>query len=121
MPTTSVSSPAARSGSDAVLVVLLLLQAAVATQPERIDLLRRPPACPPESGDDVVVCARRQDAPRITRVEERPARPLSDALTFRLPGGGTGNVHAIQTYLPGASGSGAAVTLRIPLGKRAKE
>lgn len=104
-----------------MLVALLLLQAAAATPPERIDLLQPAQACPTEGGEDIVVCAHHQDAPRLTRVEERPPRPLSGALTFRLPGGGTGNVHAIQTYLPGASGSGAAVTLRIPLGKRAKE
>ncbi|MEG8026830.1 hypothetical protein [Sphingomonas aerolata] len=37
-------------------------------------------------------------------------------MTFRLPGGGTGKVHAVQSTLPGATGSGAVVTLRIPFG-----
>ncbi len=43
--------------------------------------------------------------------------PRGDPLSFRLPGGGTRNVHAIASELPGARGQGMAVTLRIPFGK----
>jgi hypothetical protein len=42
-------------------------------------------------------------------------------MTFRLPGGGTGNVHAVRTELPGAIGQGVAVTLKIPFGKGKRE
>lgn len=68
--------------------------------------------------DEVVVCARSPDEMRLVKLPDPLAVPTPDPLSFRLPGGGTGQVHALQTTLPGATGAGAAVTLRIPLGAR---
>ena len=35
-------------------------------------------------------------------------------MTWRLPGGGTGNLHMADTSLPGAHDSAAVVTLKMP-------
>lgn len=105
-----------------MLAGLLLLQA-VAGPPAAIDLraaIHRP--CPPQEADgEVVVCARRNEDQRLAKLPERAGPEPLDPLSFRLPGGGKGNVHAIQTELPGAIGQGAAVTLTIPFGKRKKD
>jgi hypothetical protein len=69
---------------------------------------------------EIVVCARSSDQRLATLVE--PVQPSpGDPLSFRLPGGGKGNVHAIRTQLPGASGQGAAVTLKLPFGNGKRE
>ena len=99
-------------------VILALLIQTVAVPRE----LRKPTPrialpCPvTRPGEDIVVCARPTDQ-RLVPLAEPMRPPRGDPLSFRLPGGGTGNVHAIQTALPGASGQGGAVTLRIPFGK----
>ncbi|QCB43567.1 hypothetical protein E5673_16140 [Sphingomonas sp. PAMC26645] len=74
--------------------------------------------CPVQTDPDgeIVVCARSTDQ-RLATLPAPVQPPRGDPLSFRLPDGGTGNVHAIRTQLPGASGQGAAVTLKIPLGK----
>ena len=108
-----------------MLVGLLLLQA-VAGPPLPPELRRRPPRatmpCPVQTDPDgdIVVCARPTDQ-RLATLAEPVQPPRSDPLSFRLPGGGRGNVHAIRTELPGASGQGVAVTLRIPFGKGTRE
>ncbi|MDY0965903.1 MULTISPECIES: hypothetical protein [Sphingomonas] len=66
-------------------------------------------------GGEIVVCARPTDQ-RLARLPTPPVSSPDAPMTFRLPGGGTGNVHAVQSTLPGATGSGAVVTLRIPFG-----
>lgn len=108
-----------------MLVGLLLLQA-VAGPPLPPELRRRRPRatmpCPVQADPDgeIVVCARPTDQRLATLAE--PVQPSrGDPLSFRLPGGGRGNVHAIRTELPGAVGQGAAVTLRIPFGKGTRE
>ncbi|WP_332800790.1 hypothetical protein [Sphingomonas sp. PB2P12] len=101
------------------ILALLLQSAAGSPVPRELHKLAPRVAlpCPVTGpGEDIVVCARPTDQRLIPLAE--PIRPLrGDPLSFRLPGGGTGNVHAIQTALPGANGQGAAVTLRIPFGK----
>lgn len=73
--------------------------------------------CPDRSDTgEIVVCARPVDQ-RLEPLPKTPRQTPEEAMTFRLPGGGTGNVHAIQTGLPGAVGRGMAVTLKVPLGK----
>lgn len=106
-----------------MLAMLLLIQA-VAGPPVPPELRKPVPRsskpCPDTpTGDEILVCGRQEDR-RLAKLPEPVRRAPEDAMTFRLPGGGTGNVHAIQTTLPGATGSGAAVTLRIPFGKRKK-
>lgn len=95
------------------MLAVLLLQVATAAVPGPIDLIAPAERCR-SSDSEVVVCAR--------RAEQRPA-PLEEPvksgspdgpLSFRLPGGGQGKAHAIQSNLPGASGQGMAVTLRFP-------
>ena len=108
-----------------MLVGLLLLQA-VAGPPLPPELRKRPARstmpCPVQADADgeIVVCARPTDQ-RLATVAEpvQPAR--GDPLSFRLPGGGTGNVHAIRTELPGAIGQGVAITLKVPFGKGKRE
>jgi hypothetical protein len=81
--------------------------------PVPIDLLV-PPDCTSDDGD-VVVCARAEDRRVRPLVEPpRPIGPPDGPLSFRLPGGGSGKLRAIQTELPGGKGSGAAVTLTVP-------
>ena len=103
--------------------LLLMLLQAVAGPPAPVDrraLVHRP--CPTEQTEgEVVVCARREAGQRLGELSGPPEPPPLDPLSFRLPGGGKGNVHAIQTELPGAIGQGAAVTLTIPFGKRRKD
>jgi hypothetical protein len=78
--------------------------------------------CPvqPDPDGEIVVCARPTDQ-RLATLPEPIAPAPQDPMTFRLPGGGTGNVHAIRTELPGAIGQGVAVTLKIPFGKGKRE
>ncbi len=108
-----------------MLVGLLLLQA-VAGPPLPPELRRRGPRatmpCPVQADPDgeIVVCARPTDQ-RLATMAEPVQPPRSDPLSFRLPGGGRGNVHAIRTELPGAVGQGVAVTLRIPFGGGKRE
>ena len=77
-----------------------------------------PPACPagPTVSGDVIVCARRRDADRLGTLPPLPDREAADPMTFRLPGAGTGRVHAFQRDLQGASSQGVALTMTIPLG-----
>jgi len=103
-----------------MLAGLLLLQA-VAGPPLPLELSKRPVRltmpCPVQTDPDgeIVVCARSTDQ-RLATIPEPVQPPQGDPLSFRLPGGGKGNVHAIRTQLPGASGQGAAVTLKLPFG-----
>ena len=78
--------------------------------------------CPVQADPDgeIIVCARPADQ-RLATLAKPVQPPRSDPLSFRLPGGGRGNVHAIRTELPGAVGQGVAVTLRIPFGKGTRE
>ena len=103
-------------------VILALLIQTVAVPRE----LRKPTPrialpCPvTRPGEDIVVCARPTDQ-RLATLAEPVQPPRGDPLSFRLPGGGKGNVHAIRTQLPGASGQGAAVTLKLPFGNGKRE
>ncbi len=104
------------------MFAMLLLQA-VAGPPLPADL-RKPVArastpCVPNTADggEIVVCGHPTDQ-RLAKLPERYVKPRGDPMTFQLPGGGTGNVHAVQTTLPGATGSGLVVALKIPLGTR---
>ncbi|HXH14661.1 MAG TPA: hypothetical protein VNJ10_00840 [Sphingomonas sp.] len=103
-----------------MLVGLLLLQA-VAGPPLPPELrkrtARKATPCSTESDSgETVVCARPTDQ-RVDPLPEPVVAARGDPLSFRLPGGGKGNVHAIRTELPGGIGQGAAVTLKMPFGK----
>ncbi len=80
-------------------------------------IAKRP--CRP-GGDTITVCGnpngRRLPTLDEARWAEKPLRP-----DFRLPGGGSGTVTAVQRGLPGASGVGLMVTGTIPLGKKPKK
>lgn len=100
-----------------MLTAALLLQVAgpVLTKP----LTQK---CAPRDEDEVVVCARPGASPyRLKPLPPKPGDPPADPLAFNLPGGGKGRVHAIQSQNPSATGQGAAVTLRIPLGQKKKD
>ena len=107
------------------LAAMLLVQAVAGPPPPREStpspsLVARP--CPTaDDGDDVVVCGRKSDPPRLVRLPEEKPRSAADMMTFRLPGHATGNVHGIQSELPGGAGQGAAVSIRIPFGKGKKD
>ena len=108
-----------------MLAGLLLLQAVAGPllPPElRKRAARAPMLCPVQTDPDgeIVVCARPTEQ-RLAKLPEPAQPPPFDPLSFRLPGGGTGNVHAIRTQLPGASGQGAAITLKIPFGKTRRQ
>ncbi|BCA62139.1 hypothetical protein HMP09_1373 [Sphingomonas sp. HMP9] len=104
-----------------MLVGLLLLQA-VAGPPLPPELRKRPARlavpCPVQTDPDgeVIVCAHPSDQ-RLATLVVQVQPPRGDPLSFRLPGSGTGNLHAIRTELPGAIGQGVAVTFKIPFGK----
>ena len=108
-----------------MLTGLLLLQA-VAGPPLPPDLRKRVPRatmpCPVQTDPEgeIVVCARPTDQ-RLAKLPEPVQPPPFDPLSFRLPGGGKGNVHAIRTELPGAVGQGGAVTLKMPFGRGKRE
>lgn len=108
-----------------MLAGLLLLQA-VAGPPLPPELRKRAPRvampCPVQTdpGGEIVVCARPTDQ-RLAQVPEPVQPPRGNPLSFRLPGGGKGKVHAIRTELPGGVGQGAAVTLKMPFGKGKRE
>ncbi len=78
---------------------------------------RRP--CRP-GGDTITVCGHANGSRLPTldeaRWAEKPLRP-----DFRLPGGGSGTVVAVQRELPGAKGAGLMVTATIPLGRKPKK
>ena len=99
-----------------MLMLALLAQATAA--PEGADRLSvAPRACPagPSADGEVVVCGR----PNDQRLRPLPALPETkhvDPATFRLAGG-TVNLHAIHTALPGAEEQGVAATLTVPFGK----
>ena len=99
--------------------IVLLFQVAAGPPSRPTDLraaVARP--CPKaEDEGDIVVCGRPEERPRLARLPVPVRRSLEDAASFRLPGGGRGNVHAIQTQLPGAVGRGGAITLGLPFGK----
>ncbi|MGU3391986.1 hypothetical protein [Sphingomonas sp. M1A8_2b] len=106
------------------MLMALLLQS-VAGPPVPRELRKPTPRvalpCPvTQAGEDIVVCARPTDQ-RLARLPEPIQPPRGDPLSFRLPGGGKGNVHAIRTELPGARGQGVAVTLKIPFGRGKRE
>ena len=105
-----------------MLALLALFQAvAMSTNPiptpppARIDLLSPGPKPCPTDGDqqDIVVCARRH-ADRLEPLPDRPGPPDLPPMTVRLPGGGTANLHAADTDLPGGHGSAAVVTVKVP-------
>ena len=107
-----------------MLVPMFLLLQAVAGPPVPRELRKPAPRlAQPYPVDDgsgtIVVCARPADQ-RLPALPPPDGAPHGDPLAFRLPGGGTGNVHAIRTELPGAIGQGGAVTLRIPFGRGMK-
>lgn len=100
-----------------MLTVALMLQVAgpVLTKP----LTQK---CVPRDEDEVVVCARPGASPyRLKPLPPKPGDPPADPLAFNLPGGGKGRVHALQSQNPSATGYGAGVTLRIPLGQKKKD
>jgi hypothetical protein len=71
-------------------------------------------------GDTITVCGNPNGSRLPTldeaRWAEKPIRP-----DFRLPGGGSGTVQAMQRDLPGARGVGVMATATIPLGKKPKK
>lgn len=71
-------------------------------------------------GDTITVCGNPKGSRLPTldeaRWAEKPLRP-----DFRLPGGGSGTVTAVQRDLPGARGVGLMATATIPLGKKPKK
>ncbi|NIJ65914.1 hypothetical protein FHR20_002876 [Sphingomonas leidyi] len=75
--------------------------------------------CRPGS-DTITVCGNRGGSRLPTldeaRWAEKPLRP-----DFRLPGGGSGTVAAVQRELPGAKGVGLMATATIPLGRKPKQ
>lgn len=101
--------------------LLVLLQAAATTinplppPPETIDLLSLgPKPCPTDiDPTDIVVCARRH-TDRLGSLPDKPGPPDLPPATVRLPGGGTANLHAADTSLPGGHGSAAVVTVKVP-------
>lgn len=95
------------------MLAFFLLQAASAAPPRTIDLLAKPERCV-STESEVVVCAHPADQRLEPLVEPLKSGPPDGPLSFRLPGGGTGNLHAIQSTLPGGSGAAAMVTLKIP-------
>lgn len=109
-----------------VIVALILLAQAVAGPPVPIELRQIAPRsaspCPATSEDgEIVVCGRRREDQRLVKLPEAGEVAPFDPLSFRLPGGGKGNVHAIQSNVSGFTGQGAAVTLTIPFGKGKKK
>lgn len=103
-----------------MLALIVLLQA-VAGPPVPRDLkpLTIVKPCPSADGSgDIVVCGRQQNGPRLERLPDRDRGALPDDVSFRLPGGGKADLHALQSTLPGGTGQGAAVTFSIPFGKK---
>lgn len=101
---------------------LLLLIQAVSGPPVPLELrkpvVRSAAPCPIQAEGEIIVCGRAPESRRLETLPDRPSRSPPEPLTFRLPGGGTGNVHAVQSNLPGATGPGAVVSLKIPFGKK---
>ena len=105
---------------------MILLAQAVAGPPVPIELRQVAPRSSspcPTTGDDgeIIVCGRRPENQRLAKLPEADKPAPSDPLSFRLPGGGKGNVHAIQSTVGGFTGQGAAVTLTFPFGKGKKK
>lgn len=73
-----------------------------------------------DDSGDIVVCAQNDTDYRLDTLPDHAAK-RPDPLSFRLPGGGGGNIHAFQNDLPGATSQGMAVTIKIPFGRKAKK
>ena len=106
-----------------MLVAVVLSIQAVAGPPAPREF--RPPRiatpCPPPADrDDIVVCGMRNSQQRLEKLPDRHDPAPGDPLSFRLPGGGKGNVHAFQNDLPGATSQGLAVSIKLPFGRHAK-
>lgn len=105
-----------------LVVALLVVQTdpAPADGVERLSVSVR--ACPagPSADGTIVVCGRLTDQ-RLHPLPRLPDTKPFDPAGFRLPGGGTGRIHAIQSELPGAVGQGVAVTLTVPFGRAKKK
>lgn len=99
-----------------MLLAIALVQAAAGPAPTVT------PRCVPSgAGDEVVICGRRGESPyRLKPLPPRPGDPPRDRLGFKLPGGGSGRVHAIQSNVGGFTGQGLAVTASISLGRKPK-
>ena len=109
-----------------VIVALILLVQAVAGPPVPLELRQTAPRsstpCLATSEDgEIVVCGRRTEDQRLAKLPEADETAPSDPLSFRLPGGGKGRIHAIQSNVGGFTGQGAAVTLTFPFGKGKKK
>jgi hypothetical protein len=103
-----------------MLTVILLVQA-VAGPPTPTELrpFRVLPPCPsPEDGGEIVVCGRKGSDQRLEKLPERYADHADRPLSFMLPGGANGNVHAFQNNLPGATSQGVAVSITLPFGRK---
>jgi hypothetical protein len=109
-----------------VTVALILLAQAVSGPPVPNELRKIAPQssapCPATSeGGEIIVCGRRSEDQRLAKLPETDKAEPSDRLSFRLPGGGKGNIHAFQSNVGGFTGQGVAVTLKIPFGKGKKK
>ena len=98
---------------------------AVAGPPVPADLRPRAAAptapCPVAGGPgEIVVCGSRSQEQRLGPIAVPEPEPADDPLSFRLPGGGKLNAHAMQRTVGGFTGQGAAITLTIPFGKGRK-
>lgn len=106
----------------AFALLLALAQDRTSSLPPGPDDEGRPaPARCGDASDGITVCGN-PDQSRFRvgpldarRFEPRPVRP-----DFRLPGGGTGTVEAVQHDAGITSAPAAMVTLRIPLGRKPK-
>lgn len=103
------------------MIALGLLQVAAVVGPVPPIVLARRPCPAAGSSDEVVVCGRPGDqGQRLRPLPPYRSGATRDPLGFRLPGGGTGNVHPFRKDLPSASGQGIAVSLRLPFGRGAR-
>lgn len=97
--------------------MLMLLQAngpAMVPGLERFDLatVARPSGCGADAAEgEVVVCGARA-TDRMATLPEVVEPPIRAQIG--LGGGATATLHGIQSNLPGGTGSGAAVTIRVP-------
>ena len=87
--------------------------------PDEADASSRQETCGPAS-DEIVVCANRD--PSQFRLADPGPRyaPKPVRADFKLPGGGKGEVRAVQRGVGGVSVPSAMVTLTIPLGAKKK-
>jgi hypothetical protein len=104
--------------------LMLLAQVYGPADPNELhEAIARPAAsCPADDEDgEIVVCARPIESQRLTRLRDDVVAAPPDPLSFRVPGGGTGRFHAIQSNVGGFTGPGVAITVRIPLGRKKKD